>query len=85
MFFVRRSQWDFDGTAGAQITVSHGMSRTADADPVYVSATYTQGTTDWVNAISTRGRYGAVKFSGTSGQQMSLRTYRLDLRGSGKE
>lgn len=85
MFFIRRSQWDFKGTAGTQLTVSHGTSKTADATPSYVSATFTQGTTDWANRISKRGRYGAVKFSGTSGQQMSLRTYRLDLRGSGQE
>ena len=61
------------------------MSKTADGDPTYVSSSFTQGTTDWCNAISNRGRYAAVKFQGTSGQQMSLRTVRLDLRGSGQE
>jgi hypothetical protein len=87
MFFVRRSQWDFDGTAGTQVTVSHGMSKTADGDPSasYVSATHTQGTTDWANCMSRRGRYASIKFTGTSGQQMSLRTVRLDLRGCGQE
>jgi hypothetical protein len=85
MFFVRRSQWDFAGTAGTGVTVSHGMSKTADATPTYVSASFTQGATDWANAISTRGRYAAVKFAGSSGQQLSLRTFRLDLRGSGRE
>jgi hypothetical protein len=85
MFLVRRSQWDFDGTAGAQVTVYHGMSKTADGDVTYFSSTFTQGTTDWANRMSYRGRYAAVRFSGTSGQQLSLRTMRLDLRGCGQE
>lgn len=85
MFFIRRSQWDFDGTAGTQVTISHGMSKTADGEPTYVTATYTQGTTDWANAITKRGRYGAVKFAGTSGQQLSLRSLRLDARECGQE
>lgn len=84
-FFVRRSQWDWDGTDGTTVTVYHGMSNTADGTPTYVSGTHTQGTSDWVNAMCRRGRYAAIKFSGTSGPQLSLRTVRLDLRGCGQE
>lgn len=85
MFFIRRSQWDFEGTKGAEVIVGHGMAKTAAAYPTTSSTTHTQGTTDWANLATARGRYASVRFNGTSGQQLSLRTYRLDLRGSGKE
>jgi hypothetical protein len=84
-FFVRRSQWDFAGASRRSLTISHGMSKTANGSPSYCSNTFYQGTTDWLNAISSRGRYAAVKFSGNSGQQLSLRTVRLDLRAAGQE
>lgn len=85
-WFIRRSQWPFDGTAGTTVTVYHGMADTADATPTYATAaTYTQGTTKWVNRMTYRGAYAAVKLTGTSGQQMAIRSALLDIRPMGGE
>lgn len=59
---LQRSRWNFDAPAGSVHTIYHGSSMTADATPTYASsASYTVGTTDYVNARATGGRFLAVK------------------------
>lgn len=85
MLILRGSRWAFDGASGATASIYHGAAKTADADPSYVTAsTHTQGTTNWVTKFANRGRYLAVKVSGTSGQQLALRSFELDIRPGGQ-
>lgn len=64
---LQRSRWNFDGTAGDTFSVQHGSSMTADGSVTYASAaTYTLGTTDYVNARATAGRYLSVKVTWTT-------------------
>jgi hypothetical protein len=59
---LQRSRWNFDAAAATTATVSHGSAMTADASPTYATgATYTVGTTDYVNSRATGGKYLAIK------------------------
>jgi hypothetical protein len=82
---LRATRWAIKGTAGTTASIYHGSAPTADATPTYATAaTYTQGVSNWVNAIAKRGRYLAVKASGTSGQLLALRSFEMDIRGGGQ-
>lgn len=85
MYFIRASRWAFKGVAGAQATVYHGVSSTADGEVSYASAaTHTQGASNWVNRMTKRGRYLAVKVESPADQSLELRSYELDIRGGGR-
>lgn len=79
------SRWAFDGVSATTASIYHGAADTADGDPTYATvATHTQGTSNWVNRFAKSGRYLAVKATGTSGQQLALRSFELDIREGGK-
>lgn len=59
---LERSRWNFDPGSSATILIEHGSSMTADGTTTYAtSQTYTPGTTDYVAARATGGRFLAVK------------------------
>jgi hypothetical protein len=81
---LRRSRWNFDGTAGQTISIQHGSAKTADAVPTYSTAgTYTIGTTDFVGNRSTGGKYSAVKLTTTT-HPLKLRSGDLDVTFEGQ-
>jgi hypothetical protein len=85
-YFIRRSEWRFDGVTGSTASIYHGHADTVDTDPTYETAqTYTHGTTKWVNRMNKRALYHAVKVVETGSQPLALRSYVLDLREAGKE
>lgn len=85
MYFIRASRWAFKGVAGTQATVYHGVSNTPDGEVAYATAaTHTQGTSNWVNRMTKRGRYLAVKVESPADQVLELRSYELDVRGGGR-
>lgn len=64
MKLLQRSRWHIDAAAGSTSTVYHGSSKTADGTVTYTSgATHTLGTTNFVDARATSGRYLAVKLT----------------------
>lgn len=82
---LHRSRWNIDGTAGKTATISHGSSKTADGTVTYAtSATYTIGTTDYVDARATKGRFCAIKLVTTSDAAFSVRSADLDVTAGGK-
>jgi hypothetical protein len=83
---LQRSRWAFDATAGKTFSIYHGSSMTADGAVTYASpATYTLGTTDFVNSRATGGKYIAVKvtYTGDTGT-VALRSCELDASAGGK-
>lgn len=81
---IQRSRWNIDGTATNTASIYHGASMYADTAPTYTSAaTYTIGTTDYVNARSTMGRFGAIKLS-TTAYPFRIRSVDLDVTTGGK-
>lgn len=82
---LHRSRWNIDGTAGNTATISHGSSKTADGTVTYATgATYTIGTTDYVDARATKGRFCAIKLVTTSDAAFSVRSADLDVTAGGK-
>ena len=82
---LHRSRWNIDGTAGNTATISHGSSKTADGTVTYATgATYTIGTTDYVDARATAGRFCAIKLVTTAAAPFSVRSADLDVTAGGK-
>ncbi len=82
---LHRSRWNIDGTAGKTATISHGSSKTADGTVTYATGvTYTIGTTDYVDARATSGRFCAIKLVTTSDAAFSVRSSDLDVTTGGK-
>lgn len=81
---IQRSRWNIDGTATNTASIYHGASMYADTAPTYqTAATYTIGTTDYVNARSTMGRFGAIKLT-TTAYPFRIRSVDLDVTTGGK-
>lgn len=81
---IQRSRWNVDGDASETATVYHGSSKTADGTVTYSSGTtLTTGTTDYVNARATQGRFGAIKLT-TTAYPYSVRSVDLDVTGGAK-
>ena len=79
------SRPQFKGTDGAVASIYHGSSMTADGSPVYSSAaTYTHGTTNWVNQFANAGRYLAWKCVSTDYPLFFLRSIDFDLTQQGR-
>jgi hypothetical protein len=78
------SRPQFKGLAGAEVSIYHGSSMTADGEPTYTSAvTFTQGD-NWANAFARAGRYLAWKCVSTDYPLLSLRSIDLDVKGGGR-
>lgn len=78
------SRPQFKGLAGAEVSIYHGSSMTADGEPTYASAvTFTQGD-NWANAFSRGGRYLAWKCVSTDYPLLSLRSIDFDVKGGGR-
>lgn len=74
----------FDATAGFAVTVKITTNMRCDDDPSYSgSATYTQGSSQCANKFTKAGRYASVRFEGTDDALFALRSYQLELTGSG--
>lgn len=85
---LSRSRWNFDLLSGIAVTIEHGSAMTADATPTYAtSATYTVGTTDYVNARATGGKYLAIRATWAAqngnGGLGGVRSTDLDFTGGG--
>lgn len=79
---LQRSRWNIDATAGNAFQVYHGSHMTADATPTYASAaTYTLGTTDYVNSRATGGRFLAVKITWSFNMDMNGDTAQVENQG----
>jgi hypothetical protein len=79
---LQRSRWNMDAQAAQTLSVQHGAAMTADAAVTYASAaTYTVGTSDFVNSRATGGKYVAVKvtWNGAGGLTEKLRSCDLDV------
>lgn len=64
---LQRSRWNYDMADASTATIEHGSAMTADKTPTYATgATYTVGTTNYVNARATGGRYLAVRATWTA-------------------
>jgi len=73
-----------DAAAGTLVTVKLATTMNPDDTPTFSnSSTYTQGTTNYVNQFTKGGRFGAVRMEGADDQPVSLRTYQLEVSGSG--
>lgn len=85
---IQRSRWNINATAGNTASISHGSHNNPGGAATYATAaTYTVGTTNYVNARATMGRYGAVKLVtvvGTSPYNFEVRSSDLDVTGGGK-
>jgi hypothetical protein len=83
---IHRSRWNIDGTAGQTVAIYHGSSKTADGTVTWTSpVTYTIGTTDYVNARATAGRFGAIKVvSSSSTYPLSVRSADIGVATGGK-
>jgi hypothetical protein len=80
---LQRSRWNFDATGGNTASIRHGSAMSANATPTYASAaTYTVGTTDYVNSRATGGRFLAVK--ATWFDAGSVRSTDIDVTPGGK-
>lgn len=85
MLVLQRSRWPVTGTAGTTMTVYHGVHKRADDTPTYAtSATHTQGTTDWINRMTKRGHYMAIKVTSTSAQPLVGRSLMLEYVPAGR-
>lgn len=81
---ISRMRPRVDSAAGTLITVKLATTMNPDDSPAYSgSATYTQGTTNFVNKFTTAGRYGAVRLEGADDKQLAMRSYQLDVVESG--
>jgi hypothetical protein len=83
---IHRSRWNIDGTAGQTVAIYHGSSKTADGTVTWTSpVTYTIGTTDYVNARATAGRFGAIKVvSSSATYSLSVRSADIGVATGGK-
>jgi hypothetical protein len=81
---ISRMRPRLDAVAGVGLTVNLDTTMNPDDSPAFSSSvTYTQGTSNFANQFTKAGRYGAVRIEGTDDQQVAIRSYQLEVSGSG--
>lgn len=80
---IQRSRWNIKATAGNKVDIYHGSHNNPGGAATYAAATpYTVGTTNYVNARASMGRYGAVKLAAFSGTGSPTGPYNVEVRSS---